>query len=75
MRLNTLKPAAGSKKTASASAAAIGSGLGKTCGRGHKGQQVALGRLPQGRLRGRSDAAAASPAEGRFPFEAGAQHR
>lgn len=38
MRLNTLKPANGAKKTAKRVGRGIGSGLGKTCGRGHKGQ-------------------------------------
>jgi len=43
MRLNTLKPAAGSKKTAKRVGRGIGSGLGKTCGRGHKGQKSRSG--------------------------------
>jgi large subunit ribosomal protein L15 len=43
MRLNTLKPAAGSKKTAVRVGRGIGSGLGKTCGRGHKGQHARKG--------------------------------
>jgi large subunit ribosomal protein L15 len=38
MRLNTLKPGAGSRKDAKRVGRGIGSGLGKTCGRGHKGQ-------------------------------------
>lgn len=38
MRLNTLKPAAGAKKAAKRRGRGIGSGLGKTGGRGHKGQ-------------------------------------
>lgn len=37
MRLNTLSPAAGSKSAAKRVGRGIGSGLGKTCGRGHKG--------------------------------------
>ena len=37
MRLNTLSPAAGSKPAAKRVGRGIGSGLGKTCGRGHKG--------------------------------------
>ena len=37
MHLNTLKPAAGSKKNAKRVGRGIGSGTGKTCGRGHKG--------------------------------------
>ena len=38
MRLNTIKPAAGAKKSAKRVGRGIGSTLGKTCGRGHKGQ-------------------------------------
>lgn len=37
MRLNTLSPAAGSKKAPKRVGRGIGSGLGKTGGRGHKG--------------------------------------
>ena len=43
MRLNTLKPAEGSNKTAKRVGRGIGSGLGKTCGRGHKGQKSRSG--------------------------------
>ena len=43
MRLNTLKPAAGSKKDAKRVGRGIGSGSGKTCGRGHKGQKSRSG--------------------------------
>ena len=43
MRLNTLKPGEGSKKTAKRVGRGIGSGLGKTCGRGHKGQKSRSG--------------------------------
>jgi len=43
MRLNTLKPAAGSKTDAKRVGRGIGSGLGKTCGRGHKGQKSRSG--------------------------------
>jgi len=43
MRLNTLKPAAGSRKTAKRVGRGIGSGSGKTCGRGHKGQKSRSG--------------------------------
>lgn len=43
MRLNTLSPAAGSKKTAKRVGRGIGSGLGKTGGRGHKGQKSRSG--------------------------------
>lgn len=43
MRLNSLKPADGSKQTAKRVGRGIGSGLGKTCGRGHKGQKSRSG--------------------------------
>jgi large subunit ribosomal protein L15 len=43
MRLNTLKPAAGSKKSAKRVGRGIGCGSGKTCGRGHKGQKSRSG--------------------------------
>lgn len=43
MRLNTLSPAEGSKKDAKRVGRGIGSGLGKTCGRGHKGQKSRSG--------------------------------
>lgn len=43
MRLNTLKPGAGSKHAAKRVGRGIGSGLGKTCGRGHKGQKSRAG--------------------------------
>lgn len=43
MRLNTLKPAAGSKSDAKRRGRGIGSGLGKTGGRGHKGQKSRSG--------------------------------
>ena len=43
MRLNTLKPTEGSKKDAKRVGRGIGSGLGKTCGRGHKGQKSRSG--------------------------------
>ena len=47
MRLNELKPAAGSKRNARRVGRGIGSGKGKTCGRGHKGQKSRSG----GRIR------------------------
>jgi large subunit ribosomal protein L15 len=43
MQLNNLKPAEGSKKSAKRVGRGIGSGLGKTCGRGHKGQKSRSG--------------------------------
>ncbi len=43
MRLNTLKPAAGSRPDKQRVGRGIGSGLGKTSGRGHKGQHARAG--------------------------------
>ena len=43
MHLNTLKPAEGSKKDAKRVGRGIGCGLGKTGGRGHKGQKSRSG--------------------------------
>lgn len=43
MRLNTLKPAPGSRQSAKRRGRGIGSGLGKTSGRGHKGQKARSG--------------------------------
>ena len=44
MRLNTLSPAAGSKPEKQRRGRGIGSGLGKTCGRGHKGSFARSGK-------------------------------
>ncbi len=43
MRLNTIKAADGSRPIAKRVGRGIGSGLGKTCGRGHKGQKSRSG--------------------------------
>ncbi|HEX5961968.1 MAG TPA: 50S ribosomal protein L15 [Rhodanobacteraceae bacterium] len=43
MRLNTLKPGKGARKERRRVARGIGSGLGKTAGRGHKGQHARAG--------------------------------
>lgn len=43
MRLNNLKPAEGAKHAAKRPGRGIGSGLGKTGGRGHKGQKSRAG--------------------------------
>lgn len=43
MYLNTLKPVNGSRKVAKRVGRGIGSGFGKTCGRGHKGQKSRSG--------------------------------
>ncbi len=43
MRLNTLSPATGEKKSSKRVGRGIGCGSGKTCGRGHKGQKSRSG--------------------------------
>jgi len=43
MQLNTIKPAAGSTHSKKRLGRGIGSGLGKTAGRGHKGQKSRAG--------------------------------
>lgn len=43
MELNTIKPADGAKKNKRRVGRGIGSGLGKTAGRGHKGQKSRAG--------------------------------
>ena len=43
MQLNTLKPAAGSRPPRKRLGRGIGSGLGKTSGKGHKGQHARAG--------------------------------
>src|SRR5882672_1962540 len=43
MELNTIKPAAGAKKNRRRVGRGGGSGLGKTAGRGHKGQKSRAG--------------------------------
>ena len=44
MRLNDLKPAPGARRERVRVGRGIGSGLGKTCGRGHKGQFARAGK-------------------------------
>jgi large subunit ribosomal protein L15 len=44
MRLNELKPAEGARRERVRVGRGIGSGLGKTCGRGHKGQYARTGK-------------------------------
>jgi len=43
MQLNSIKPASGAKKARRRVGRGIGSGLGKTAGRGHKGQKSRAG--------------------------------
>ena len=82
MKLNTIQPAAGSKSASHRVGRGVGSGWGKTAGRGHKGQKSRAGgfhkvgfeggqmplcrRLPQSRFRRRPDAFASSSAEARL---------
>ena len=47
MRLNKIKPGAGTQKQRKRVGRGVGSGMGKTCGRGHKGQKSRSG----GRIR------------------------
>lgn len=62
MRLNGLSPAPGSRTDKKRVGRGIGSGLGKTGGRGHKGLK-ALRWFGEAWFRRRSNAIAASPAE------------
>lgn len=43
MFLNTIKPAFGAKRSRKRLGRGVGSGVGKTCGRGHKGQHARAG--------------------------------
>jgi large subunit ribosomal protein L15 len=43
MKLNTISPTPGSKPSQTRVGRGIGSGVGKTCGRGHKGQKARAG--------------------------------
>ena len=52
MRLNELRPAAGAKTAAKRLGRGIGSGLGKTGGRGHKGQTARAGGSIKGGFEG-----------------------
>ena len=47
MYLNTIQSAYGSRKVRKRAGRGIGSTLGKTCGRGHKGQKSRSGGLPK----------------------------
>ncbi len=52
MELNSIKPAAGAKHAKRRVGRGIGSGLGKTAGRGHKGQKSRSGGYHQVRFEG-----------------------
>ena len=49
MDLNTIRPADGAKRSRRRVGRGIGSGLGKTAGRGHKGQKSRSGGYQIGR--------------------------
>ena len=71
MRLNKLSPGKGAKKEGKRLGRGHSAGQGKTSRSWSEGPARALGRLPQGRLRRRSDAAAAAPAKGWFQLAHG----
>ena len=52
MRLNDIKPAPGAKSSRRRVGRGIGSGLGKTAGRGHKGQKARSGGFHKIRFEG-----------------------
>lgn len=47
LRLNEISPAPGARKSRQRVGRGIGSGRGKTCGRGHKGQKARAGGSPK----------------------------
>ena len=67
MELNKIKPAAGAKKNRRRVGARHRLGPRQDRGPRPQGPEVPRRRLPQGRLRGRPDAAAAPPAQARLP--------
>lgn len=66
MKLHELTPAAGSTKTRTRRGRGLGSGLGKTSGRGQKGQNSRTGGGVRSGFRRRPDASLSSFAETRF---------
>jgi ribosomal protein L30 len=66
MELNSIKPADGAKHAKRRVGRGIGSGLGKTAGRGHKGQKSRAGGYHKVGFRRRSNAAAAPSAQARL---------
>ncbi len=74
LSLSNLKPARGSTQSRKRIGRGVGSGIGKTSGKGHKGHKARTRRRDQPRLRGRPDAAlppvarsAGSPTRSRSP--------
>ena len=68
MQLNSIKPAAGAKQARRRVGRGIGSGLGKTTGRGHKGQKSRTGGFHKVGFEGGADASATPLAEAGFYF-------
>ena len=64
MRMNTIKPPAGSNKARRRVGRGSGSGLGKTAGRGSKGQKSRAGGFHKVGFEGGQAAAAPSPKRG-----------
>jgi len=70
MELNTIKPAAGAKRPRRRVGRGIGSGLGKTAGRGHKGQKSRSGGFHKVGFEGGQ-----MPLQRRLPKRGFASHR
>ena len=68
MQLNTIKPGAGAKRERRRVGRGIGSGLGKTAGRGHKGQKSRTGGIHKVGFEGGADASPTPLTEARFYF-------
>ena len=68
MQLNTIKPPAGATHARRRVGRGIGSGLGKTAGRGHKGQKSRAGGFHKVGFEGGGDAPATPLAEAGFCF-------
>ena len=77
MRLNEISDNAGAPRPRKRRGRGIGSGLGKTSGKGHKGQKARSGGAAFRRLRGWPDAALPASAEARLqePVPAGVRDR
>src|SRR3954465_15400212 len=67
MELNTIKPASGSKKPRRRVGRGGGSGLGKTAGRGHKGQKSRAGGFHKGGFEGGQRPPPRGPPKRGFP--------
>ena len=70
MRLNTLSPTPGAKKRRKRVGCGTGSGHGKTCGRGHKGQKArGTGKVARGFEGGQMPLARRLPKRGFRPLD------